>query len=242
VRQAALVALSLLGLASCGFVDELAEDLGSPFGVPDVDVLGLPEADVEVIIGLAVARFSSYVALREAIPFELLTNDSGCGVARTEGAAVVLETDLGCALGGAGSGAVSLRQEARSTATSSLPRFTLTYTAAVAHGLRVDGVEVIDQTADGASDHDLALVQDEVSWRYRFRASELAPETPAFDYLIPSRVGEVPVRLTNAETIGGFATVILFGRDGVVRCDLRNSDPDLGVRGRCDNGLVFGLP
>ncbi len=239
---AAALALSTLASAGCGLADELAEDLGSPFGVPDTEVLGLPADDVEAIIGLAVARFSAYVALREALPFDLLTGDIGCGTPSQQGAAVVIVTDLGCALGGDGAGRVTLRQEERVSATSSLPRFTLTYDEAVAGGLSVEGVEVIDQTSDGASDHDLDLEQDGAEWRYTFRASELAPDTPAFDYLIPSPAGEVPVRLTNPETIGGFATVILFGRDGLVRCDLRDSDPSLGVRGRCDNGVVFGLP
>ncbi len=235
--------LTLVAGPGCGLADDLAEELGSPFGLPDVDVLGLEADAIAGVIAEVMGRFRAYAALRDAIPFDVLTGGTSCStLTQPDATTVRVDTDLGCAFGAAGGGQVTLVQDGRVVGASNLPRFALTYAGAVAGGLRVDGTEVIDQTTDGAAEHDLDLVQDDAAWRYVFRASDLAPDTPAFDYLVPSASGNVPVRITNPETIGGFATVILFGRDGLVRCDLRNSDPDLGVRGRCDNGVVFGLP
>jgi hypothetical protein len=240
VRPAFTAAGSLaLALAGCEFPDEASGNLDLPLAMPSGDVRSLEADHVEGIVAEVASRFRAYAALREAIPFGLVTGDACTVVSTVDAATVRADTDLACALGDAGGGAVSLVQT--QDAGGDL-RLTVRYEEAVAHGVSVAGEERVTQTAGGVATHGLDLVQDSVAWRYAFRAGELAPDSPVFDYLIPGPGGDVPVRLTNPEALGGFATVTLFGLDGILRCDLRASDPSLGVRGTCDNGVVFGLP
>jgi hypothetical protein len=228
-----------LGLAGCEFPDEASGDLDLPLAMPSGDVRSFEAATIEAIVTEVAARFRAYAALREAIPFALVTGDACTVVSTVDAATVRADTDLACALGDAGGGAVSLVQT--QDAAGDL-RLTVRYEDAFAHGVAVAGEERIARTDAGVATHGLDLIQDSADWRYTFRAGELSADRPVFDYLVPGPGGDVPVRLTNAETFGGFATVTLFGLDGLLRCDLRASEPSLGVRGTCDNGVVFGLP
>lgn len=235
----AVAVATLIGLAGCELPDATSDDLNLPLAVPSGDVRTFEGPALEAIIAEVAARFRAYAALREAIPFALVMGDACTVVSTVDATSVRADTDLSCALGEAGSGAVAVVQ---TQGADGAVRLVVRYEEARAQGLAVTGEERVTQSESGVLTHALDLLQDAATWRYTFRSGELAPDSPVFDYLVPGPSGEVPARLTNPETFGGFATVTLFGLDGVLRCDLRASDPGLGVRGTCDNGVAFGLP
>lgn len=241
MRLPLAVALSAL-LGACGFdPSDFAAFLGDDFGDSTATVMDLDEAGVERVMDAAVGRFRAYSELREAVPFAAV-GGGACAVEQESGEAVVIVTDMSCAVGG--DGAVTLLQEQVATTPVPVFRFSLGYEDVLSGDLAVAGTEILVETVDddGATVHTLDVVQDGVRWDYTFRSGLLGGATPVFDYVIATSGGNITVRLTNPTTPGAFATVLLTGIDGALRCELRDTDWSLAPRGVCDNGVVFGLP
>jgi len=236
------VAASLLG--GCDLdASSLASFLGSPFGATSGTVSTLDEGAIERVMETAVGRFRAYNTLREVLPFAMIGGGDCSVVLDVEGESVI-ETDMACALGQGSTGSVAVRQDQLAASPVPVFRFSVSYGAVQSPELEVDGTEVLTETvdADGATVHELDLVQDGVALRYTFRSGLIDDETPVFDYTVSTANGDIGVRITNPTGPGAFATVILTGIDGALNCELRDTDWSLPPRGSCDNGVVFGLP
>jgi hypothetical protein len=241
MRRLAAIAL-FGGLVGCAFdPSDFAAFLGDGFGDATATVMDLDEAGLERVMDVAVGRFRAYSDLRDAVPFAAV-GGGDCAVEQESGEAVVIVTDMSCAVGG--QGAVTLLQEQVATTPVPVFRFSLGYEDVLSGALSVAGTEILVETvdSDGATVHTLDVVQDGVRWNYSFRSGLIGGETPIFDYVVTTSGGDLTVRLTNPTAPGVFATVLLTGIDGALRCDLRDTDWSLPPRGVCDNGIAFGLP
>lgn len=248
-RLVAAFVVSCLGVTSCS-ISDLASFLGDPFGDITDEVRDLNEGQLESMMGELMLRFRSYIALRDAVPFEDIAPDECVIASSDDGASFTIEADVGCIFGGQvspASGTLVVTQEQLATNPVPVFRFDITYQDVIVGDVTVDGSERITETddTDGASVRKIDLVQNGRALKYEFRAGFANEGTlPVFDYSLPSPDGDVFARITNPSTPGGFVAVFLTGLDGQLSCEIRNSlwTPDRLPRGTCDNGVVFGLP
>jgi hypothetical protein len=234
----------MVGLAGCDLdASDFASFLGGEFGEVSGKATSLDAEGVTRVMDVAIGRFRTWNRLREALPFSLIAESPCSTEGPGQGGVLTITTDIACAVGPGASGVTTLTQE-QLASQPAVFRFAITYADVVMPALAVTGAESLTETIDpnGATLHDVDVVQDGVTWRYTFRSGLLDGEVPVFDYVVPSVDGQVTVRLTNPARVGEFATVFVTGSDGVLNCALRDSDWDLPPRGTCDNGVVFGLP
>lgn len=243
------LAATSLACVGCGGVSDFASFLGDPFGDVSDEVLTLDEVELEDLMSELMLRFRSYIALREAVPFESLAPEECVRSVRDTGETFTFVADVACVFGldvSPASGEIVVLQQQLALDPVSVFRFELEYRDVVLGDLEIDGSERITETegADGASVRELDVIQDGVAFDYEFRAGLLDGETPVFDYQLKGPGGDVFARITNPTTAGGFVTVFLTGLDGTLQCEVRNSlwTAERLPRGSCDNGVVFGLP
>lgn len=249
-RSGATLALALLWGGGCGFeISDLASFLSDDFGSITDSVTDLDSAGLEQVMSTLMLRFRSYLALREAIPFESLPEPACMSELEDSGAAFFFVADVNCLFGDSASradGAIAVSQRQVASEPVAVFKLELDYRQVAVGALTVHGTEKVVETRgeDGAIVHTLDLVQDGRTFRYSFRAGLLADDTPVIDYQIPGPDGDVLARVTNPTSPGGFVTVFLTGIDGTLQCEVRDAlwTPERPPRGSCDNGIVFGLP
>lgn len=243
-------AIAVLTALGCGGgLSDFASFLGDPFGDISDEVRSLDEGELEPMMAELMLRFRSYIALREAIPFESLAPEECMRERRDTGESLTFVADAGCVFGAEvapAEGEIAVVQQQLAIDPVSVFRFDLEYRNVTLGALEVDGTERITETEgdDGASVRKLDIVQDGHELVYEFRAGLEGGETPVFDYQLKGPDGDVFARITNPTTSGGFVSVFLTGLDGTLQCEIRNSlwTPERLPRGSCDNGVVFGLP
>lgn len=248
--RAMILGACTVPMLACGDgLSGFASFLDDPFGDISDEVLTLDEGELEAMMSELMLRFRSYIALRQAIPFESLAPQECVRGERDTGETFTFVADVACVFGAdfaPASGEIAVVQQQLALDPVPVFRFELEYRDVVLGELTVDGSERITETddSDGASVRKLDLVQDEVAFDYEFRAGLLEGETPVFDYQLKGPGGDVFARITNPTTAGGFVTVFLTGLDGTLQCEVRDSlwSPERLPRGSCDNGVVFGLP
>ncbi|MEZ4266312.1 MAG: hypothetical protein R3F39_08025 [Myxococcota bacterium] len=223
----------------------------SAFGDVEAEVLELDGAALGPVMTELFLRFRSYIALREVLSFADLDDEDAC-ISQLDGTVDDFRfiVDLACRFGAvaSASGQVDVRQRQIDSDPVPVFRVDAIYLNSHVGAVRVDGTEQIVETGtdDGGSVRTLALTQNGFAFDYTFRLGQLDPETPVFDYAfdIGGVSGQgVSVRLTNPATVGAFATVLVTGVDGVLRCEIRDAawEPGDPARGTCDNGATFGL-
>lgn len=247
---ACLVVVSLALASGCELpaASSLSNFVDAPFGDVEAEVLQLDGAALGPVMTELLLRFRSYIALREVIAFADLDDDEGC-MSQLEGTTDDFRfiVDLACRFGASASasGQVDVRQRQIDADPVPVFRVDADYLQAHVGAVRVDGTETIVETGtdDGGSVRTLKLTQNGFAFDYAFRLGELDPETPVFDYAFDIDGGGVAVRLTNPATVGAFATVVVTGIDGTLRCEIRDAawEPGDSARGTCDNGATFGL-
>lgn len=239
-----ILAILCVPLFACDLsASDVAGLLRNPFGEVSGRAVALDEDGIERVMNTAVGRFRAWTLLREALPFSLIA-DHPCGVETTDPrGGFLVTTDIACAVGGDASGVVTLRQENRGGSPQVL-RFTINYDAVLVPTLSVAGSEALNETinAERATLHEVDLVVSGETLRFSFRSGLLDGSVPVFDFVVAAPDGDVTVRLTNPTSPGALASVFVTGTDGVLMCELRDSDWSLSPRGTCDNGIVFGLP
>ncbi len=247
---AAALLLSLGAGAGCDLPLPNAQSnfIDAPFGDVEAKVLELDGEALGPLMTEVALRFRSYIALREVISFSDLDDDDAC-ISSLEGTAENFRfvVDLGCRFGAvaSASGQVDVRQRQIDDDPVPVFRVDADYLDAHVGAVRVDGTEQIVETGtdDGGSVRTLALTQNGFAFDYTFRLGQLDADTPVFDYAFDVDGEGVAVRLTNPATVGAFATVIVTGIDGALRCEIRDAKWEAGdaARGTCDNGASFGL-
>ncbi len=249
-RTACLAMVSLALAAGCELPSpsSLSNFVDAPFGDVEAKVQELDGAALGPVMTELFLRFRSYIALREAIAFAELDDDEAC-MSQLDGTADDFRfvVDLACRFGASASasGQVDVRQ--RQIAADPVPVFRVDADYLNAHvgAVRVDGTEQIVETGtdDGGSVRTLALTQNGFAFDYAFRLGQVDEQTPVFDYAFDIDGEGVAVRLTNPATVGAFATVIVTGIDGSLRCEIRDAawEPGDAARGTCDNGASFGF-
>lgn len=249
MKRLSLVIASV-ALAGCGdAISGFASFLGDPFGDITDQVRDLDEAQLEDLMSELMLRFRSYLALRDAIPFERLAPEECLLEFEDTGEALSFVADANCVFGREfepAEGTIFVSQQQLAQGPVGVFRFVLDYRDVELGALEVHGSEHITETdsSDGASVRKIDLVQNGIELRYEFRAGLLDGDVPIFDYQLPAPGGDVIARITNPTTAGGFVSVFLTGLDGTLACEVRNSlwTPERLPRGTCDNGVVFGLP
>jgi len=240
---------AVVGSGCGGSLSDFASFLGDPFGDITDQVRDLDQPQLEDLMSVLMLRFRSYLALREAIPFESLAPEECFIDSEDTGDVFSFVADAHCVFGGdfdPATGAIGVTQQQLSVSPVGVFRFEVDYREVTLGDLEVHGTERITETdsSDGASVRKLDLVQDGIELKYEFRAGLQDGEVPVFDYQLPGPDGNVIARITNPTTAGGFVSVSLTGLDGTLSCEIRNSlwTPERLPRGTCDNGVVFGLP
>lgn len=250
-RRASLVAVAIAASSTgcSGSLSDFASFLGDPFGDITDQVRDLDQPQLEDLMSELMLRFRSYLALREAIPFESLAPEECFLETEDTGDVFSFVADAHCTFGGdfdPASGAIGVTQQQLAVSPVGVFRFELDYREVTLGDLEVHGSERITETdsSDGASVRKLDLVQNGIELVYEFRAGLQDGEIPVFDYQLAGPDGDVLARITNPTTAGGFVSVSLTGLDGTLSCEIRNSlwTPERLPRGTCDNGVVFGLP
>jgi hypothetical protein len=248
-RGAAYLTLSAaIGGCSLGLSD-LASFLSDDFGSVTDSVQDLDADDLEDVMSTLMLRFRSYLALREAIPFESLPEERCMSQLKDSGAAFFFVADVNCLFGDTvapADGFIGVSQRQVASDPVEVFKLELDYREVRVGKLTVHGSEKVTETrgSDGANVHVLALVQDGIAFDYTFRTGLVDGEVPVIDYQIPGPDGDILARITNPTSPGGFVSVFLTGLDGTLQCEVRDAlwTPDRPPRGSCDNGLVFGLP
>lgn len=247
----ACVALATLALATgCNLptASPLSNFVDAPFGDVEAEVLELDGAALAPVMTELLLRFRSYIALRDVLSFAELDDDEDC-ISQLDGTTDDFRfiVDLACRFGASASasGQVDVRQRQIDADPVPVFRVDADYLNAHVGAVRVDGTERIIETGtdDGGSVRTLALTQNGFAFDYAFRLGQLDDETPVFDYAFDIEGQGIAVRLTNPATVGAFATVIVTGIDGALRCEIRDAawTPGDAARGTCDNGATFGL-
>jgi len=246
IRRWILVALASAQVGACSPSDLFSGDfIDLPFGLPGLSVSDLDQETLPPVMNAVSTRFRAYAALREQLPFEILSTP-GCLTDVSQSLTSVSFTmDVGCAIAG-GSGQVFVSQEDVSSTTTHVTRMELEYLDVQIDDFRIEGLEVIletDPDKNGSSKRELDLVQNDTIFQYDFRLGMLDEEQLAVDYVFNLSQGSLPVRLIlPPSTPGALGTVILTAMDGSLVCELRNATDLSAAKGTCDNGLTFGLP
>ncbi len=247
LRSWVLVAAVALTPA-CSPNDFLADFVGSSFGTAGAEVKGLASPELTTIMTALYTRYTRYVELRDALPFEVLLADACVTSTDTSPTGVSFVISVSCAFPESpdATGQVLLEQRTVSTA----PRVTeidIDYVNVTVDGVVVDGTEQVRETdgTEGTSQRTLDLLQNGIALSYAFRLGLLDGEQVVLDYVMKSADGkDILARLTDPQSPGAAATVLLSGVDGTLTCELRNVpwSPEQPARGMCDNGETFGLP
>ncbi len=241
-----LITLMSAQMGACSASDLFTGDfLDLPFGQPGLSVTDLDQETVQPVMNTLSLRFRSYAALREELPFEMLSTPGCLSDVSQDALSVSFILDVGCAIAGA-SGNVAVKQEDVSSGSTDVTRMEVEYMDVIIDDFKVHGREVIletDPDQNGSSKRELDLVQNQDVFRYDFRLGMPDEEQLAIDYVFNPSEGTLPVRLLlPPSSPGALGTVILMAMDGTVSCELRNVS-DLSIaKGTCDNGLTFGLP
>lgn len=249
MRTAPAVIALALGSGCGAGISDFANFIGDPFGDISDSVQDLNEPELEALMAELMLRFRSYLALREAIPFEVLSPppEQCTSEVRDTGELFSFVADVDCVFEtDPAAGRIRVTQQLLAAEPVEVFRFDLDYDGVVVGAVEVAGTERITETdaSDGASVRHVELTQNGIDFDYEFRAGLADGETPVFDYQLAGPDGDVLARITNPSSAGGFVTVFLTGLDGTLACEVRDSlwTPERLPRGSCENGLVFGLP
>jgi hypothetical protein len=241
----ATVLAAAWGLGACSGEAFVGSFVGEPFGTAGARILELEATDLGSLMTELETRYRTYLALREALPFEALVLEACFVSYAAEPHRLAFTVDVTCAIGEGAAGLVQVEQSSIQAEPVPVTRIALRYQGCTVAGLSVEGAEVITETesSDGASVRELDLVQNGTRLAYRFRVS-LTDGTTVLDYEVSTPGGPVQARLRSPSTTGALATVILTGADGVLVCEIRDADWEMGSRakGFCDDGTVFGIP
>ena len=242
LRRRFLAWMTVGVIAACSPLDLIPLDV---IGIPGVKVSELSEDELGPVMDTINTRFRLYLALRAALPFEVLTTP-GClsNIVQLDDT-VGFDADVRCILG-AGSGLIRITEKTVSAGDGLATRFVLNYQQVVAGTVVVNGTEeVVEPEAfEEPSVRTLDLVQDDTPLAYTFHLNVLDGDQVVLDYALEIEDGTLLARISGPASPGALATVTLTGTDGVLTCELRNTPwvPGQPAKGFCEGGVSFGLP